>query len=152
MKTKDIVIGLVVLVLLILGALWVRKIRKDRTPTLVDTTPTVEERVTNSFGNFNIPNDVEKKELKDVSGGNGFGIATENMVLADLSDPDSGYFYQVWLEKDGTLLSLGKMRMAKGGWILEKNIGGYSGYQKVFVSRERVFDNTLEAKLLEGSL
>lgn len=148
MKTRDVVLGLIVLVILILGVFWIRKVRNDRALKLeVTPTPTTEERISDSFNGLTIPTDTKKAELNDVSGGDGFGVATEDMVLADLSDPEAGYFYQVWLEKDGKLTSLGKMRVAKGGWLLEGNISG-----KVIVSLERVFDGNIETKILEGSL
>lgn len=151
MKFRDIVTGLIVIVVLVAIVLWVRKARIDKANRLLVTPPpTVEEKITNSFNNFTIPDDVDKKELSDVRGGDGFGIATNNMVLADLPDPESGYFYQAWVEKDGVSYSLGKLRMAKGGWIFEGNVP--SGYQKVTVSLEKVFDSKLEVKVLEGSL
>ncbi|MFI5241009.1 MAG: anti-sigma factor [Microgenomates group bacterium] len=149
MKTRDIVLGLIVLVALIGIVLWVRKVRIDKALKLSVTTPTIEEKVNKTF-NFSIPDDVEKKELKDVSGGNGFGIATKDMVLADLPDLDSGQIYQVWVEKDGKVVSLGKMRVAKGGWIFEGSIP--TGYQKVVVSQEKSFDGKIETRVLEGSL
>lgn len=145
MKSRDILVGLLVLVVLITGVLWVRKARTDKALKL-QTTPTTEEKISRSFNNLQIPEDVKKVELNDVSGGDGFGIATSDMVLADLPDPQQGYFYQVWLEKNGKLISLGKMRVAKGGWILEGNISG-----RVIVSLEKVFDQKLETRVLEGS-
>jgi hypothetical protein len=145
MKTRDIVLGLIVLIVLVLGVLWIKKVRTDRALRL-QTTPSTEEKISNSFGDIQIPDDATKVELSDVSGGDGFGVATEDMVLADLPDPEAGTFYQVWIEKDGKLTSLGKMRIAKGGWLLEGNVS-----DKVIVSREKVFDSTLETKILEGS-
>ncbi len=151
MKARDIALGLLILVLLIGSVLWIRKVRIERENNLkLEEVPTTEERISKTFNNFNIPNDVEKKELKDVSGGNNFGIATQDMVLVDLPEPEEGEFYQVWVERDGTLYSLGKMRMAKGGWIFEGRVP--SGYQKVVVSKEKVFDSKLESRLLEGAL
>ena len=146
MKTRDIVLGLIVLVILITGALWIRKARIEKAEKLQLTTPTTEEKIANSFNNLEIPEDVTKIELKDISGGDGFGIATADMVLVDLPDPEAGAFYQVWLEKDGNLTSLGRMRIAKGGYLLEGNVS-----DKVVVSRETINDNKVETKILEGS-
>lgn len=146
MKGRDIVIGIVVIVLLVALVLWVRKMRIEKGQDLVVETPTVEEKVSQTFNGFTIPADVEKVELSDTTGGNSFGVATPDMVLADLPDPEAGYFYQVWVEKDGNLTSKGKMRIAKGGYLFEGNMS-----DKVVVSLERVFDNDLETKVLEGS-
>ena len=148
MKSRDIALGLIVVVFLIAGVLWIRKVRMDKALRLQATpTPTTEEKISKSFNNLQVPDNIRKVELTDVAGGDGFGIATSDMVLADLPDLQPGYFYQVWLEKDGRLLSLGKMRVAKGGWLLEGQISG-----KVVVSQEKVFDNNLETGVLEGSL
>ena len=148
MKSRDIALGLIVVVFLIAGVLWIRKVRMDKALRLQATpTPTTEEKISKSFNNLQVPDNIRKVELTDVAGGDGFGIATSDMVLADLPDLQPGYFYQVWLEKDGRLLSLGKMRVAKGGWLLEGQISG-----KVVVSQEKVFDNNLETRVLEGSL
>lgn len=146
MKTRDTVIGLIVLVILITGALWIRKARIEKAEKLQLTTPTTEEKIANSFNNLEIPEDVTKIELKDVSGGDGFGIATADTVLVDLPDPEAGTFYQVWVEEGGNLTPVGRMRVAKGGYLLEGNISG-----KVVVSRESVNDNKVETKILEGS-
>lgn len=147
MKTKDIVLGVVVVIVVLLGILWVRKARIDKNNRLMEETPTTEEKISDSFNGLQIPEDTKKVELTDVNGGDGFGIATSDMVLVDLPDPAAGSFYQVWVEKDGQLVSLGKMRIAKGGWLLEGNISG-----KVVVSEEKVFDNNIETKILEGTL
>ena len=148
MKSRDIALGLIVVVFLIAGVLWIRKVRMDKALRLQATpTPTTEEKISKSFNNLQVPDNIRKVELTDVAGGDGFGIATSDMVLADLPDLQPGYFYQVWLEKDGRLLSLGKMRVAKVGWLLEGQISG-----KVVVSQEKVFDNNLETRVLEGSL
>ncbi len=146
MRSRDILTGFIVLVVLIGGALLIRNIR-NRSQVVPTPTPSFEQKVKETFGGITIPTDGERAELKDLSGGGLFGIATEDMVLADLPDLDSGYFYQVWVEKEGTLYSLGKMRIAKGGFLFEGNVSG----EKVIVSREKVFDNKIETRLLEGS-
>jgi hypothetical protein len=79
--------------------------------------------------------DVEKIELKDVSGGSGIGIATRNEILADLSTLPNGQFYQGWLENSsGKTVLLGTLKLAKGGWILNYNSSVYPGYNKVIVT------------------
>ncbi|MEK7550306.1 MAG: hypothetical protein AAB535_00770 [Patescibacteria group bacterium] len=118
MKARDVLVGAIVLGLLVGGALWVRKSRLDK-QALIVTTPTVEEKIEKSFNGLTIPEGVEKVELNDVSGGDGFGVATRTEVLADLPNLTSGT-YQIWM--DGK--NLGKMRVAKGGWIFEGRLGG----------------------------
>lgn len=143
MRTRDIVIGLVILAVVAGAIVWIRRARTTPAPL---PTPSIEEKIEKTF-NFEIPEDVDRAELKDVSGGGGAGIATRDTVLADLPDPEGGYFYQAWTEKDGKLISLGKMRLAKGGWIFEGSVAG----QKVIVSKEKIFDSKIETKILEGS-
>ncbi len=133
MKLRDVVIGLIILVLVVTAVIYKRnKAAKLAVPL---STPGVEQRISDTFNGFEIPEDVEKTELKDVSGGDGFGIATRTEVLADLPESESGY-YQVYM--DGKLM--GSMRVAKGGWLFEGNING----QKIEVRLE-------EKTILEGS-
>lgn len=143
MKARDIIIGAIVLGLLVGGALWVRKTRLDRQALKV-TTPSVEEKISDTFNGLIVPEGVEKAELKDISGSGGFGIATRTEVLADLPDLSAGSFYQAWLEKDDQKVLLGKMRIAKGGYMIEYDSSKYPGYNKVVVSLG-------EKKILEGS-
>lgn len=119
MKTRDIVIGFVVLVALIVAVFWIRSTRNKKTVNLPSATPSISNQISKTF-NFQVPADVEKTELKDVSGGNGSGIATRDTVLADLPDPAAGKYYQVFV--DGKLM--GTMRVAKGGWIFDGSISG----------------------------
>jgi len=116
-KLRDIVIGLIILVLVV--TLVVYRRNKAAKLSLPLPTPTVEQRISDTFNGLTIPEDVEKIELNDVSGGDGFGIATRTEVLADLPDLDSGY-YQVYM--DGKFL--GKMRVAKGGFLFEGRLDG----------------------------
>ena len=53
-------------------------------------TPGIEEQIEQKFGGLDIPEDVEKIELKNVSGDDGMGIATRNEILADLPDLGRG--------------------------------------------------------------
>ena len=119
MKTRDIVIGFIVLVVLIVAVLWIRSARNKKTANLPSATPNISDQISKTF-NFQVPAGVAKAELKDVSGGNGSGIATRDTVLADLPNPMAGKYYQVFV--DGKLL--GTMRSAKGGWIFDGNISG----------------------------
>lgn len=150
---KDIITGLVILVV-IAGLVYWFKIRKP-TPTVpVTSTPSitqVEKNIEDKF-KFTVPDNVEKTQLKDITGGDGSGIATRTEILVDLPDPEPGTFYQAWLENaNGKLLSLGKLDIAKGGWLITYNGSSYPTYNKVVISQEKVFDGNIEERVLEGS-
>ena len=147
---NDVVVGLIILAILAGLIYWFRT-RGTETPTLPEVT--IEEREVDLENKFrvDIPDDIEKAELKAVAGKDGIGIATRDEILVDLPDPSAGSFYQAWLEKDGKVVSLGKLRVAKGGWLIEYNSANYSGYNKVVISEEKVFDSKLETRVLEGS-
>ena len=147
---RDILAGLLVL---IVAGIVVYMFVKPNVPKTNITLPTVRptEKIENKF-NLQIPDDVEKINLNDVSGGTGSGIATRNEILVDLADPETGKFYQAWLEDNsGKRISLGKLVIEKGGWLVSYNSKASPEYKKVIVSLETKFDNILETKVLEGS-
>jgi hypothetical protein len=145
MKARDIVTGLVVLIVLIAGVLLIRNARNKRLAALPTPTPTIEQKVSKTFNGLVIPADVDKAELKDVTGGNGFGVATRTEILVNLPELPKGQYYQGKLENSqGKLVLIGTFRVAKGGYLLEYNSSKYPGYDKVLV--------VLGSKtLLEGS-
>src|SRR3989304_8066467 len=161
---RNVVIGLIVLAGL--GALiyWaVRSPQDTDLPAL--PTPSFEKRREDSF-KYQIPEGFEKAELTDISGGTGSGIATRkyetprfrHAVLADLSDPESGSFYEGWLvrgeegEDNFAYISTGKLSIAKGGYMLEfESATDYSDYEGVVITLEKVNDKTPEKHVLEGS-
>ncbi len=139
MKKRTIVIGIFILVA-VAAVIYFFTHRSKETITQLPE-PTTEEKIEERF-NLVLPEDVERAELTDVSGGTASGIAArkyengrfEFTVLADLPDPDSGT-YQVALEKDGDQVNLGAMRVAKGGYLLDFNSSvDYSDYNQVKVS------------------
>ncbi|MBI2066359.1 anti-sigma factor [Candidatus Woesebacteria bacterium] len=162
MRTRDIVIGLIILAVIAGAIVWIRRTRTQEEPL---PTPSIEEKIEKTF-NLEIPDDVERADLRDVSGGTGSGIATRkyqggtftHAVLADLPDPAAGYFYEGWLvrgkegEANFAFISTGRMRVAKGGYLLEFNSStDYSPYSGVVVTLERVDDRKPETHILEGS-
>lgn len=162
MSRRDLIIGIVVLALVAGFVYW----RQSRTPTVpeVSPTPSAQERLEDRF-NITIPEEVEKTELSDVSDLGVSGVATRLFeedtftltVLADLPDQEQG-FYQAWIqtgeegEEDFERLSIGRLQVAKGGYLLEfsSNID-YSSYDRVIVSQETTADNEVEEVVLEGS-
>ena len=148
---KDVLVGLVIVVVVILGASLFKKLKTPKVlPSPAPQTVSYKDELENIF-NLDIPENTNTIDLKDVSGGNARGIATSTEVLVDIEDPETGYFYQGWLENDGNFVSLGKLRVAKGGWLLEYNGSKNPEYTKIVISLEKVFDSKLETKILEGS-
>jgi len=164
MKRRDIVIGIVILALLG-GIIYYRQKNKASDETVVPQTLSVEEQIEDKF-KVEIPDDVSKAELNDVGGGDSSGIATKNFtggrfeasVLADLPQVASVQeFYQAWAVKgvEGeagySVVSLGKLKSAKGGWMIDfQSSKDYSEYERFMVTLEKKFDATPETKVLEG--
>lgn len=150
---KDVVVGLILL-LVFVGAFYLYS-KKQKSKILLPTPTPVSVSYRKTFENnfkLDIPDNVNVFELKDVSGGDGQGIATDKEMLVDINDPEQGYFYQGWLEKDGKLVSVGKLVESKGGWMLEYNSSFLENADKAVVSLEKTYDSTLEKRILEGSL
>jgi len=165
MKTRDVVIGLIVLIILISGALIIRNNRKTQKSTLPLPTPNFQN-VESKFPSLNVPANADRINLNGVLDGTGNGGAFRTFsngkfaftVMADLPSPKAGYFYQGWLERGNlgdpnfAFVSTGKLSLAKGGYLTEFGANkDYSDYKKVVVTIEKVFDNTPEQHLLEGS-
>jgi hypothetical protein len=145
MKTRDVIIGFVFLVILIAGILWIFSTRGSRTSNLPLPTPNISERIKNAFPNLDIPDGVERANLSDVTGGDSLGVATRTEVVANLPELSAGKYYQVMLEdSSGKTVKLGNMRISKSGYILEYDSTDFPGYNKVIV----VLENT---RILEGS-
>lgn len=155
---KDIIIGFIIIAVVVSGAFLYRKLKNPKislapTPASISFQKDLED----SF-KYDIPDDVGSIELKDVSGdppageaGNGRGIATKNEVLADIEDPATGYFYQAWTEENGNFVSLGKLQMVKGGWLLDYSNLKLDNAEKIVISLEKDYDAKMEKRILEGS-
>lgn len=150
---KDIIIGFVIIAVVIISAYAFKRIKTSKVtvaPTSSPVSITFKKELEDNF-KTNIPDNSNTIELKDISGGNGRGLATDKEILADIEDPTQGYFYEAWLENNGQLISLGKLQSAKGGWLLDYDGSKYSTYKNIIVSLEKKFDNNIEKKILEGS-
>jgi len=156
MNRRDIVVGIIVLAI---AGLFLSRSRKPEAPQLDTTLPKTEENIENSF-KLEIPDDLEKAELLDVSGGISGGLATRKFenglftfaILVDLPEPPSGSFYEGWLVKDGKFVSVGQVFIAKGGYLLNfKSEVDYSDYDQVVVTLEKTKDSAPEGNILEGS-
>lgn len=166
-KTIDVVTGIIVIAVVVTSGLIYKNLKSPK--TLPTTPPSViKEEMVEEF-NFDIPDDVETADLIDVTGGTGKGIATRkyengtftHAVLADLTDLNletGSDFYEGWLvrgnvgDSNFSFISTGKMRIAKGGYLLEfSSSTDYSDYTGVVITLETIFDKTPEAHVLEGS-
>jgi len=142
-KSRDIVIGFIFLVILIAGVLWIFKSKNKKIVNTPLPTPDIVQRIDNAFPN--IPNGVERANLSDVTGGNSLGVATRTEVVANLPELTNGEHYNVLIENSsGNSINLGNMRISKSGYILEYSSSRYQSYNKVIVNK----GNT---HILEGS-
>lgn len=145
MKSRDFIIGFIVLVILVAGVLWFYKYRNVSTSNLPIETPNIVSKINTAFPNLTIPEGVERIELKDVTGGQNIGVATRSEIVANLPDLANGKFYQAWLENsEGKTLLLGNLKTSKSGWILSYTASKYPGYNKVIVKQG-------DMRILEGS-
>lgn len=150
MNKRDIVIGVVVLAVLAGFIYFWQKPGTDE-ELQVPQTLSVEDKIEDKF-NLEIPEDVEKAELKDATGGDASGIVTRKvqegetqlMILADLEDPETGKSYKAQIIKDDETKDIGFLRIAKGGYLLEYQSGqDLTDYKKVEVKLD-------ETTVLEG--
>lgn len=150
---RDTLIGLAVIILIIVGIILYRQ-NKAKNVVLAPTPGpiTFESELEESF-KYDIPDDANSIELRDVTGGNARGIATEKEILVDVEDPAPGSYYEAWLENpdDGTVVSIGRLRVAKGGWLLEYDKSKHGNSNDVIISLESVSDSTIEKRVLEGT-
>ena len=163
MERRDIVIGLVILLVLAGIVYWVAR-PKQTSIEDIEPSPSIEEQLEEQF-KTEIPEDADKVELEDATGGDARGIAFRKIVggvlvlsfLADLVEPDEGSFYQAWVVKEDEegqeeMISLGKLAPAKGGYVLDYSTQkDLEGYDTVVISKEKTFDNQMEEKVLESS-
>jgi hypothetical protein len=134
MKTRDIIVGFVFLVILIAGILWIFRVRNKQNTSLPLPTPNITQQVKNAFPNLNIPDGVEKANLRDATGGSSIGVATRTEVVANLPEPTKGQSYQIVLENSkGETVNIGNMRISKSGYILEYSSSKFPGYNKVII-------------------
>lgn len=164
MQRKDLAIGLIVLAIIAGIVFLVQRRRQDLVvPTPVpSSTPSLEEAVNRIEDSFrvDIPDDVEKADLRDTRNTGFGGIVTRDVkgnssnitVLADMEDPEAGKFYQVWIRKPGQTRLLGTMRVSKGGYLSDVTLSeDLSSFNEIIVSLETKNDNTLEETVLQGS-
>lgn len=148
MKTKDVVIGLIVVVLLVTAVL-VYKNRKTPAPKVTSPTPNYQQ-VETKFPGLKIPTNADRANLSDISGGSGIGEAFRTYeggkfnltIMANL--PDGAY--QAWLiNAGGSKINLGNLTSEKGGYIVNFSSGtDLTTYKHVLVTKNNL-------NILEGS-
>ncbi len=142
---KIIVISVLFALILIVFFFILPRLKKDKqVESLPPATPSAEDRIEEKFNGLVIPDDVEKIELKNVSGEMAIGVATKEGIYADLPDLKTGEIYQVLITNGLNTIALGSLRQSKGGYILEYNLSKYPGYDTIFITRG-------QERILEGS-
>ncbi len=161
-----IVFGLIV----ILGILWggyrylrgkAQRVKNIQTVSGSAVSTSGQEKKLLEKTKLEVPEEGDKIALKDVVGGEAIGVARrvkkdnryEISVIADLSEPGAGEFYEGWVVVDGKETTLGRLLVEKGGYIVEKVLGDeVKDKILVVVSLEKKDDGKIEKKVLEGSL
>lgn len=122
MNRRDVVIGLgVIAVLAVVIYFWQRP--REPEELRVPQTLSVEDQIEEAF-DLEIPEDVEKVELVDITSSGYTAMATrkyengrfELNILADL--PEGKYTAEI-MNEEGEAKLLGNLRIAKGGYLLE---------------------------------
>lgn len=153
----------VILIVLAFGARYlIKKIPGEKTNLVGDNLEVAEEAKNRYEGNeLGLSTTSEKVNLEARGGSGGTGVATREMegevflhtILANLSEPGEGRFYEGWLirESDNDRVYTGRLTANKGGWLLEY-VGkkDLSDHSLVWVTIEGRDDRNPEEKVLEG--
>jgi len=157
MSRRDIVIGIIILAVVGFFIYRSQNVPNPQITSLPETS--IEDKVKDKF-NVDLPENAEKAELTSPNKTADFGVAVREeegdvlgySVLADLPDPTGGEFYQAWLVEGENYESLGKLTLAKGGWLLDTSMSTESSADsEVVVTKEKIFDSTPEEEVLRGS-
>lgn len=161
-------IAVIVIVLIIVGlALFFRGGKEEEVEVTEGEGVRIEDVVSELSTQLGVtvPEDVERTSMRDVSGGTATGLATRifeegrftHTILAALPDLEAGSFYAGWLvrgregEEGYSLMSTGKLRISKGGYLLEFTSNqDLTDHSRVTVTLERVDDGQPETQILEG--
>lgn len=161
-ERRDIIIGVIVLAVIAALVLYLRRPKTLPTTFSIPTPSSVQKNIEKTF-NVQIPENVEKAEL---TGESGMGIATREFangkyvytILVNLDEPSSGNFYAGWLvrgkagDSNYSVVSLGKLRVAKGGWLVDfESSVNYSDYKNVLVTLEKSLMGKPGKEILTGS-
>lgn len=148
MKIKDVVIGLIVLAVLVTGVILVKNSKKPNVATTPVASPNYQQ-VESKFPGLKVPANADRLNLNNVSGGEGVGEAWRTFenarlpdgqgkfdltVMATLPSPLAGTFYQGYIDNGSSKISLGRLTLEKGGYVVNySSAKDYSAYKKVEV-------------------
>lgn len=162
---RNILIGIAVIIIIILLVIFLVR-RRQQSPLITVNSPlptpttSFEDNLQNNFG-ITVPTNATRADLKDVTGKNQMGLLTidkENgqskyTVIANLEEPAGGSFYQAWLVNGTNRISLGKLSVAKAGWMVNYDTAtDLSSYKTIWITLEKVNDANPETHILEGML
>lgn len=151
MNKRDIVVGLIILVLAFVLFNRINEIQNSPEPIAEDTSqPSFKEDIEKVLG---IEIDETQEKLEISTGANRAIITRDDdfeiNILADLETLEEGQIYQAWsIEEDNHKL-LGDLQNQKGGFILQVPQG--ENIKKILISRESIQDDNIENRVLEGS-
>jgi hypothetical protein len=161
--TRVILVVVAVIIVILIAIFLIRRRAEQNLINVNSPLPTpvstFQENLQNNFG-ITVPNNATKVDLHDSKGGSQAGLFTFEKqgsiyiytVIADLEEPQEGYFYQAWLVKDGDSVSLGKLSLAKGGWMTDYSTSvDLSDHKTILITLEKTLGNTPHDKVLEGS-
>lgn len=165
-KQNWLTIAAVVLVIAGLGVFLYRQSRQQPEEIETPSDDQVAEQRADEFLetlNVDLPEDADRVNLRDVTGGQAAGVATRReaetgtttqSLLVALPEPEAGVFYEAYLQsevEEAEPIYLGKLRSVKGGWMLDYQLtGDETGYTQVQVTRETTDDRQPEEVILEG--
>lgn len=165
-KQNWLTIAAVVLVIAALGVFLYRQSQQQPEEISIPTQDEVAEQRADQLLetlDVDIPENAERVNLRDVSGGEAAGVATRveegetvsQELLVALPEPEAGEFYEAYLlsdDEETDPVYLGRLRSMKGGWILEYQLTEENqGMNTVQVTKETTDDQTPEEVVLEGT-
>lgn len=163
-ERRNVIIGIAVLILIVLGIVWFRNRAVDQKVTSLPTPSSAAKALESKF-NVTLPEKGTKIDLKVVNG-EGIGAASRNFengtfsqtVLADLPESGNNEYYEVWVIKgkegdsDYSQISLGRLVNQKGGFILDyESPKDYSDHKRLVVTKETKNDGKMETVVLDGN-
>lgn len=110
-----------------------------------------------------IPENAQRLNLRDVTGGSGAGVVTrqtddaseevDQALLVALPDPEPDTFYEAYaVSAEDETLYLGKLSSVKGGWRLDYQLNPEEAerYSIIRITQETSDDQVPETVILEG--
>jgi len=151
--------------LLLLGGIFLAKWWKNTisglnpSPLPMSEGIEIEDNGRSLLKNFGMT-DENATGLKNVSEEAGVGVVQwgddEHKSFTVVANVESmpGTWVQAWIQReDGSYMKIGTLREQKAGFILDYTLPeGAAEPKAVVVTREKVNDNTMEEKLLEGAV